>query len=259
MLILRNRWILNVMAVVGGVCIAGIAGAAEQQPGSYFKIGIGLATDVVEYKKSASEDDVVVVLPYLEYEGERLHFSGTSLSYDVIKTGLLQVSLLAENNGSGFDAGDLEIFKGMADRDYSIDLGAQFAVSTDFGDVAFSVTKDVNDAHDSEVMKLSYQYMLHAGKWVFIPGIGLQHLASDFVDYYYGVRANEATRTRAAYKGRSTTQVSLNLLTAYQISPRFQVVNAISLEALPDEIKNSPLVKDDSTVLRGFLGLSYQF
>ena len=78
------------------------------------------------------------------------------------------------------------------------------------------------------------------------------------MDYYYGVRASEATATRPQYEPDSTVNF-FGHLDYYQGLPKdWVLVTRIGFEVLGDEINNSPLV-DKSVTMSGIIGLAKRF
>jgi outer membrane protein len=90
------------------------------------------------------------------------------------------------------------------------------------------------------------------------PRIVATWLDESYVDYQYGVRANEATSERQAYIGDSTINIELGLRTAYLFSRQSSIFIDASIISLGDEIKDSPLV-DSSTENRVMFAYLYKF
>ena len=79
-----------------------------------------------------------------------------------------------------------------------------------------------------------------------------------YVDYYYGVRANEMTADRAYYQGESAVNIEVGARGGYMFKQKHFVFLDVSVTSLASEIKDSPLV-DSSTENRLMLGYIYSF
>jgi outer membrane protein len=78
------------------------------------------------------------------------------------------------------------------------------------------------------------------------------------VDYYYGVRPDEALPDRPAYEGEAmiTTRASLSLL--WRASPRIAVLALVRADRVDDDVQNSPIV-DERRAVFGMAGFAYRF
>jgi len=196
---------------------------------------------------------------YLNYQGERFSMNKDQWSYDLLQRHSTSMSIVVQNNGIGFESGDAAVFKGLDKRDYSLELGVQARYKVFGGELGFTTLKDVSDAHDSNLYKLSYKKTVSSGKLSLTPRVEAIRLSDNFVDYYYGVKRKETTANRAFYKGKQANVLSTGINAAYPISPRFKVVGDASVHFIPDEIENSPLTKDKSHNLKAFFGVEYKF
>jgi outer membrane protein len=231
---------------------------ADSNPKTNFKIGLGASSYLSEYEKSSGDENSTLDL-FIEFESGRFHIDRKTIYYNFIENNSIEIALLGESNGVGFDDDDRKIFKGMEERDYSFDAGLRIATNVLDGKIVGSITSDIADSHDGEIYKLFYEKVFHKNRWKFKPEIGLTHYSDDFVDYYYGVNKDEATSTRSFYKGSSTTIAHAGLEIRYQITPKLQFHSDLRLRSISDEIRESPLTKDESLNSNIFFGLTYQF
>jgi outer membrane protein len=78
------------------------------------------------------------------------------------------------------------------------------------------------------------------------------------VDYYYGVRASEATAARPEYKGKSTTETQFGVRFGYLMTPNQKFILDVSDAHFGSGITNSPIV-DKKTTPAFQLGYLYSF
>ena len=91
-----------------------------------------------------------------------------------------------------------------------------------------------------------------------VPYVAAYWLDKKYVDYYYGVRAAEATVGRAAYVGKGGVNVDIGLRTMYQFDEHHSMLLDVSITRLSKQIKASPLVGRSSTN-QVILGYMYSF
>jgi len=90
------------------------------------------------------------------------------------------------------------------------------------------------------------------------PRVSATRLDSNYVDYYFGVRAHEAIAGRPQYDGSSTFEEQFGLRTSCRLDRHQSVFFDLSAIHLGKSITNSPLV-DRGTVGTAGLGYLYRF
>ncbi len=91
-----------------------------------------------------------------------------------------------------------------------------------------------------------------------IPQVGVEWVDKKYVDYYYGVRASEATAGRAAYVGNGAVNAEISLASIYRFDKHHSMMLNVGVKSLGKEIKDSPIV-DRSIESRVMLGYKYSF
>ncbi|MEH6445335.1 MAG: MipA/OmpV family protein [Oceanospirillaceae bacterium] len=200
-------------------------------------------------------------LPVIDYQGDGFSVGVSGLSVDLINNedSLVKLSAVLGANGSGFDAGDSPAFAGLKKRDSSIDLGLQ--VEYVIGAAAALETTlmaDVSSAHKGYILDVNYNYNMPILGGFLQPAIGFELQSSRFTDYYYGVRANEATATRAAYQAGSAVNPYIEYSFVYPINKQMKIIHGTSFTKLSSEIKDSSIV-DKSSTWTSFVGFGYTF
>ena len=78
--------------------------------------------------------------------------------------------------------------------------------------------------------------------------IGVNYQDSNYVNYYYGVRPEEATATRSEYNGNSAVNTEVRL--AVSTHQFFNGMTRLELGAtfFDDSISDSPLTDDDTSL-----------
>ncbi|MFN7784388.1 MAG: MipA/OmpV family protein [Lysobacterales bacterium] len=206
--------------------------------------------------RQADSDNIVV--PFVGYEGERVYFRGLNLGWKLDPTADVQVELIARARLDGFEAKDSPVFAGMAERERSLELGASASRALGPGRIEFAAFTDALDRSGGQELDLMWRGDFGRGPFRVQPEAGLRWQSEDLVDYYFGVRADEATTLRPAYRAGSALvpRVAVNALAP--LGGQWSLFARLSYDDLPAEITDSPLV-DRGSERRAFIGLVYGF
>lgn len=218
-------------------------------------IGAGVASVQSPYKNVDVDNTAV---PYLYYEGERFSASFDSMSYSFVKGDSFELSVLGKVRYMGYEAKDSSTLTGMKKRDNSIDLGMSAGVGGNWGILSISAVSDVSDRHEGEEVEVTYLAPFGDDVWSVTPYIGARWQSKELVDYYYGVRKNEARLGRPQFAGEDTVNTFIGIDTTYRLSQNWQLASGLDYTRLGDEIKNSPIVSRDYQSI-GYVALSYLF
>jgi outer membrane protein len=91
-------------------------------------------------------------------------------------------------------------------------------------------------------MSVGLERSFQSGKFEFTPRIAAHHVDDKYVNYYYGVRAEEATASRPFHIGQSTTQIEAGFRIGYALAPRHRLSLDLNTTRLGSAIQRSPLV-----------------
>jgi outer membrane protein len=245
------------------------APAFAQQPpgkddpeGSSWGLGLGVVSGQKAYKGTDRETRA---LPMLSYENQYVKLSGPNLE---LKLPGLELSDSQRLNfgvvtklfgGGGYEASDSPALAGMAERKSSVWAGAKMEWENDVADVNLELLGDASGKSKGQrvVLGLERKWML-SPKLMLVPRVGVEWVDKKYVDYYYGVRASEATWGRAAYSGKATVNPEISLTGIYRFDKQQSLMLNVGVKSLGKEIKNSPIV-GRSTENRVMLGYMYRF
>lgn len=223
--------------------------------------GLGLAAGVFQ-RPYAGADNKNRALPLLYVENRWLRIAGPSAD---LKLGTLQGGYGAlaftgrlKYDGIGYDADDSPQLAGMDERKKSFWAGGAVSWNTAIARTSLEWLGDASGNSKGQQLQLQVDRRFGFGALSITPRAQAQWLDKKYVDYYYGVKAHEATAGRAQYSGKSALTYSLGARMDYQIQSRHSVFLDVSATRLPDEIKNSPIV-DRSSVARASVGYMYRF
>jgi MipA family protein len=229
--------------------------------GTQWALGIGVLAKQDAYK--AIDRDTMVV-PLLRFENEYVEFAGLGLelklpSLELGKDSRLNFGIVGEFDMSGYKAKDAPILAGMTERKGGLWAGAKAEWENEIVNISAEWTADVSRNSKGRKFSLGFEKELHLGEHTMLtPYVTVHRLDKKYVDYYYGVRAAEATAGRAAYLGKGGVNVDVGLRTMYQFDEHHSVLLDVSVTSLAKQIKASPLVGRTRTN-QVILGYMYSF
>lgn len=225
--------------------------------------GLGVAA-LSSQKAYAGMDRDNKALPMLFYENRWFRFGGLGAEIKLPRLGIsdtqhVEFRLVTRFDGSGYEADDAPILKGMEERKSGFLAGARATWHNEVADLTVDWLADASGHSKGQRFSMNLERNFRLGQQVMMaPRLGAVWLDKKYVDYYYGVRSNEVTATRAAYSGKAAVNAELGLRTTYLVDRHNSVFLDVSVTSLAKEIKNSPLV-DRSTENRVFMGYLYRF
>lgn len=242
------------------LAVAAVAPASQAQQQSQSKKADGFVGGGILFVSTphTGVDPKAYLVPLFGYEGERFYLRGIFGGYRLFKGERWSLGPVLRPRFEGYDAQDSAALVGMQDRDWSLDAGAEWSWLADWGLIGVSLVTDVLGRHHGQELELSYTARFSGAGFEFIPSAALRWRTDHLVDYYYGVRAEEATAGRPAYEGDDTITPAVRLAVRRKLSSKWSVLGAAQYEWLGSEITDSPIVEDSSTVSL-MLGLTYAF
>lgn len=256
MKLVRLILLLGLLCLVAPAYSADDRGAARERiEPEGFLYGVGLLLNREIYKGYERRE---VLLPMLGYRGEKLTVFGPFVSYEVLKSGALEFQVHARPRFQGFDESDSDVFAGMEEREFSMDLGFGLEYAQDDLKFELSSLNDVLDRSNGTELELGLSKVFRRGPLFIEPGLGISYLDSQHVDYYYGVSENEVNGFRARYEGDDAINTNLGISFMTPIFLEGLTRFGIEHTWFDSEIADSPLVEDDKS-LSFFLAFSRFF
>jgi outer membrane scaffolding protein for murein synthesis (MipA/OmpV family) len=212
-----------------------------------YAVGLGVSTTENIYVDGG---DSQTVYPYLTKLLPSALDDGVTFSRDgaygvrwLSKNGF-EVGALARLQTLGYEADDSELFTGLADHAWTVEVGPSVGWR---GPVHVDWTAFVdllrNQHGSNQMVRLSLPRAYPRG--YLIPEIAYHRYTRQFVDYYYGVPAEAALPSRPAFEGEATNGLSLGLAWGVSVTPHWNLTGAVDIERFGSGISDSPLVDDD--------------
>jgi outer membrane protein len=214
--------------------------------GSTFKVG---AAGVFGPSPYRGGDPIAMPFPLIMYEKGNFRFFGTQLSYDFydedgwVFQGLGQIRL------EGYDEDDSRHLKSMGDRDPTFEMGVGLKKDLGFSVFNTTFTNDVLGKHNGYEVRMFFdkriKHCFNVEGLTTTPSVGVSFRNKNLNNYYYGVRAKEATATRAYYKVSDSVNPFVGVSMTYPLGEKWELFSSANIEFLDDEIRSSPIVDGD--------------
>lgn len=218
--------------------------ARPQQPqGWMWGFGVAASQDVY-----TDFDNRIVPIPIIGYTGEKLRVYGPFISYELFSEKGFTLDAQLVPVFAGYEEDDSAVFTGMEDRDFSYAAGVGLNYNADSWVYSLSTNADILGKFDGYQASARIGKQFRVDKFMIEPSVGVTYQDSNYVDYYYGVRPEEATAFRNTYNGDS----ALNTEVRIAVSTRQFLGGMTRLEVgatfFDDSISDSPLTDDDTAL-----------
>ncbi|QGZ40943.1 outer membrane scaffolding protein for murein synthesis (MipA/OmpV family) [Pseudoduganella flava] len=216
-----------------------LAQAEAAGPQAQWGLGLGAGYERKIYRDF---DNKAKALPLVLYESRWLSVFGPKLDVKLPIGGPVSLRLRVRYAGDGYEAEDSPYLAGMAERKGGVWVGAAAIWKNSVANVAAEALAATGDA-EGKRFKLEVNREFRAGAFTVTPRIAADWYDSKYVDYYYGVRADEARTWRPQYSGDSTSAVEVGVRFSYALRQRHRFFVDVSASRSGSAIKDSPLVE----------------
>lgn len=221
-------------------------------PGSY----MGAGAMIIESPYKGVDNDVYPV-PVLIFESKRFFVDKTVAGYYFNdKADAVRWAVIGSLRSQGYGADDSSDLNGMQDRDWALDAGVMLCWNNPIVNMSIDAVTDVSGTHEGRELCLSAYKTLFEG--FLTPKASIKWQSSDLVDYYYGVRPNEARAGRPEYTAGSGLEYMAGVTIGLPLGDKWALFGDTQCTFLGDEAGDSPIVGDD-TIMRYVAGVVYRF
>lgn len=225
------------------IALSSVAMAEDEAPGPW-QLGVAAVAMDQSYDGVGRE---VLGFPLVIYRGERLEVFGPQASYRLSGDEHYVLKASASVRFGGYEPDDSVALRGMEQRDTSLDAGLSGAIMGTWGSLELSAIGDVLDKYNGQEVRLAYSYNFVGENYVLAPSVGMTWMSANLADYYYGVRPDEATMTRPAYRVGASTSPFIGLLGMYQLTARVSLLGMIQTVGHDDNVTASPIIGKDTS------------
>lgn len=227
--------------------------------------GIGLMGGY-EHKLYKDFDNEALILPMVTYDNRWVSLMGPRLDLK-LPSSYLPSSFdpfsfrlrLAWYGNDGYKAEDSPMLQGMSERKGGFWVGpaivwkapAEIKVTAEW-------LADISGYSKGQRVKFIAERDFSRGDWRLTPRLGVEWLDEKYVDYYYGVEANEVRGNRPLYRGDASWNMETGLRLNYAIAPKQTAFVDVSGKYYGTQVEDSPLVDSANSAGVRF-GYIYRF
>jgi MipA family protein len=268
---LAAQRVISAVCSTAFVCVlgthTGVANAQQGGPGGQDKTTWGLGVGVVSTQKPYKDADrETKLLPMIQFENRYVQVQGPTLEvklpgHDLGQGQRLDFRLIAQMNldGAGYEDNDAPILAGMSDREGGFWGGGKVKWRNPVADLQLEWLGDLSGNSKGQRLGLVVEKMFRVTENLMVsPRAGVAWVDDNYVDYYFGVRAREATAWRPAYEGESGVIPTVGVRALYRFDAHHAVMFDARVAHLAESIKDSPLV-DASSENRVLMSYMYRF
>jgi len=191
---------------------------------------------------------------YIRWSRAGMYFLGDR--GDLVSWGF---SLTIQPRTFGYIPEETESLKGMNERETTFEGGIAFSASYKEMYIEMMLLTDILDRHDSWIFKTEIGDEYKFPSLYFYPSLIIIYQSKDFINYYYGVTQEEASRTSFSfYSPGDGIELGLQTYIKYPITDTFSILANVRADIIPKNAQKSPLV-EDNIIYSGLLSLIYSF
>ncbi len=193
---------------------------------------------------------IVKPIPFITGSIGRFSLGANGLSFKAIGNQMMNVSAYVKRDGDKYNGLNME------PRKESVFAG----ISGKFFNYGLSLQKDINGRSKGYTTQFSYGEMLSISEeFLLRGGLTLEWFDDKYAEYYYSVRASEATATRPEYHLKNYFQPGLNIMPIWKLTPDISFTTIAGIKFIPKKVRNSPTMNGDKLEIGGLIGASYSF
>lgn len=187
-------------------------------------------------------------IPFLQGNYGRFSLGPQGIAVRAVGDFLKNVSVFIKRDGDRYQG------LAMIPRKDSAFVGA----TARFYSYGFSISKDINGRSKGIITQLSYGKMFPLSETFMLrAGASLDWNDDKYAEYYYSVRATEATASRREYHLNNYFQPGVNVMPIYKLNEDVSVTTILGMKLIPKEVRQSPTMNGDKLDYSGIIGVSY--
>jgi outer membrane protein len=197
------------------------------------------------------------VLPYTDFEYGRMFARVDTLGVKTLKAGFGYLEIVGRISMDGFST-DTPGLQGIGKRETSIPLGVGSLQVTPLGGFMINAFHDVNRSH-GDWFELIYGGEIDLPRVTLYPLLGAEYQSREYVRYFYGVTAQEASTSQyAVYQPAGAVNGILGAIADISLTDGYHLNCYVRRKWLGDAIQHSPIV-GQRFLDSAYLALSYRF
>jgi outer membrane protein len=212
----------------------------QDEEGLTWSVGGGVVASPRPYPDAGAE---VIPVPLVTLRYKRFFFQGIRGGYEFLQKEKWTANAFGQVRFQGLEPTDSPALEGMEVRRKSADAGAELIFRNRPVGFRTSFLTDILARSKGQEFSALAVTGAPLGKALLLVGIGPRWESQRRVDYYYGVRPEEALPDRPAYSAPATWSWDLNVTLTWQISDRWNLLVLANRQGFGSGIKNSSIVE----------------
>jgi len=246
---MKNKIALGFCVLLTHLCAAPNDDVAVQ-------LGVGASIASSPYKGVSTR---ISPLPDIELTYHNIFIEGVNMGYNFYNTKPLQIGVVLLPTLLGYQSNDSHALSGMDNRTMSLEGGLRAKYTFEHSDVTATLSQDVTGTSKGYTFNAVYNYTLFETENSSLSAYaGAEYFSGKKSDYYYGVRAKEATLQRPEYHADDALNPYVGVTEFFAFSEQWAVVLNVEYKHLDNTLFHSPIVSDHSQV-SGYLSILYTF
>lgn len=197
------------------------------------------------------------ILPYGDFEYGRMFARVDTLGIKTEKIGYGHLELVGRISMDGFNT-NTPALQGLNRRKTSVPLGIGTLQETPLGGFMLNAFHDVR-ASKGLWLEALYAAELDLPPVTLYPLLGMEYQSREYVRYYYGISAQEATTSQyAVYQPSGARNHFVGLIGDIKLSEEYHLNCYVRRKWFGESIQHSPIVSQ-SYIDTGYIALSYRF
>ncbi|MEF8793023.1 MipA/OmpV family protein [Thiohalorhabdus sp.] len=218
--------------------------------------GLGAVASPSPY--TGVDEAPLTVVPFVNLELDRFYLRGLEAGYRLTKIGPLTVNAVGQPRLQNFTANDSAALAGMTSRRRTAEAGFRGQLQKGRWEAGLRAVTDLLGRHSGQVVTAEASVRLGGPMVTVKPAAGIQWQSRDFVNYYSGVRSDEARAGRQAYTGKAATNPFVGASTRVRLGKKWGIFALVRHYWLDEGITDSPIV-DTRTDYSGVLAVTRAF
>ncbi len=172
-------------------------------------------------------------------------YSGFQIGYSLFNNDFLSVDLLGAVTELSVDDDLSEELDSLRNREPGLNAGIRSTFYRGDNLFQFELLKDATNEHDGYLMSVFAGRSWLYNNWNLHTIIGARYWSQEVLDYFVGVREDEASERFPAYQAESGTVMVAEAGVTYPLNEHWIFRGTVSSWKLSDSIENSPLISGD--------------
>jgi MipA family protein len=216
--------------------------ASEHEAEAHWGLGLAVGSERSPY---AGVKNHSFVFPLVSYENRWVRLFGNQLDLKIPAAGAFEFALRARYSfDEGYKASDSPTLAGLAERKGGLRLGPVGIWRSPVAEFSLEWLADASQHSKGQTLKFGAEHSYSLGGHLGLtPHIAAVWRDRKEVDYFFGVRPEDATASRSAYAGSATTSLEAGLRFSHagDDSPHLLLVD-LTATRWGSGITGSPLV-----------------